>query len=275
MALPNPAPAHVSLPMYNLAEMQAVNAAFWHALRTELTRLGVTGTPDVVDFTRKPVPCGIEPGTLLTQVCGWPLQTIFAGQASIVGVPVYDAPYCEGPRHAGVFIVGRDAAYGTLPDLRGCDFALNSRHSNSGMNLPRRAVAELANGAPFFGSVTETHSQPLSLERVAKGQADATCVDAVLYAFFARYRPLLAERLRVLVATPSTPAIPFVTSVGTSLKVKAVLAEALAQLARAPQWATARAGLMLRDIVSPDDLDYPSQLRLTQEASAMGYAVLQ
>ena len=31
----------VSLPMYNLPEMQAVNAAFWDAVRHELQRQGI------------------------------------------------------------------------------------------------------------------------------------------------------------------------------------------------------------------------------------------
>ncbi|RYJ03894.1 MAG: phosphate ABC transporter substrate-binding protein, partial [Acetobacteraceae bacterium] len=60
----------VSLPMYNLPEMRAENAAFWQALREELARRGVTGLPDTPDFTRPPVPGAIEPDTLFTQVCG-------------------------------------------------------------------------------------------------------------------------------------------------------------------------------------------------------------
>jgi ABC-type phosphate/phosphonate transport system substrate-binding protein len=261
--------------MYNLPEMRANNAAFWRAVSSELARLGVVGAPELPDFTRKPVPGEIEADTLFSQVCGWPLQTIFAGQASIIGVPVYEAPYCDGPRHAGVFIVRREAGYATLADLRGCRFAFNSLHSNSGMNLPRRAVAELSPGERFFAEMTETYSQPLSLERVSDGAADATCVDCVLYAFFARHRPRLAERLRVLTPTASTPAIPFVTAAGTAPDVKAALAEALVRVARAPEWAEARAGLMLCDIVSPEGLDYSTQISFTQEAAALGYPVLQ
>jgi ABC-type phosphate/phosphonate transport system substrate-binding protein len=115
----------------------------------------------------------------------------------------------------------------------------------------------------------------VSLERVANGEADATCVDCVLYAFFARHRPHVAERLRVLAATASTPAIPFVTASATAPEVRVALTEALLRVARAPEWAAVRARLMLRDIVSPDGLDYAAQLRFTREAEQMGYAVLQ
>ena len=263
----------VSLPMYNLPEMQADNAAFWAAMRTELARLGVA-TPDALEFGRKPVPNEIEKETLFSQVCGWPLQTIYAGQAVMLGVPIYDAPYCEGPAHAGVFVVGQDSGFRTLADLRGCRFVFNSIHSNSGMNLPRRALAAMADGAPVFGSIEETHSQPLNLERVAKGEADATCVDCVTYAFFCRHRPQFGERLRVLAATPPSPAIPFVTSVATDGQTRQALKAALSQVARAPEWAKVRAGLLLKDIADPAAVDYGVQLAYTREAERLGYGAL-
>ena len=58
----------VSLPMYNLPEMQAVNADFWKAVRSELQRQGIEDVPAGLDFARRPVPERIEGDTLLTQV---------------------------------------------------------------------------------------------------------------------------------------------------------------------------------------------------------------
>jgi hypothetical protein len=68
------------------------------------------------------------------------------------------------------------------------------------MNLPRRAIAEIVEAERFFGSITETHSQPGNIERVARREADATCVDSVTYAFFRRHRPQLGALTRVLAA---------------------------------------------------------------------------
>src|SRR5579871_2662403 len=101
----------ISLPMYNLPEMQAVNAAFWHAMKVELSRLGGGGAPDDLDFGRRPVPDAIETDTLFTQVCGYPLQTIFREQAELLGAPVYDCPYCRGATHCGVFIIGAHSRF--------------------------------------------------------------------------------------------------------------------------------------------------------------------
>jgi ABC-type phosphate/phosphonate transport system substrate-binding protein len=260
--------------MYNLPEMRAVNTAFWQAMRAELAQRGMAGLPETPEFERAPVPGCIEPETLFSQVCGWPLQTIYTGQARLLGVPLYAAPYCAGPTHAGVFVVQRDSGFATLDDLRGCAFAFNSVHSNSGMNLPRRALAGLGARAPFFGSIIETHSQPGNIERVAKGEVDATCVDCVTYAFYCRHRPALAACTRVLAATPPSPAIPFVTSAATPDDVVALLQVALMAVAREPRWAEARAGLLLADIVAPDAAAYQVQLDYTAEAATLGYPVL-
>jgi ABC-type phosphate/phosphonate transport system substrate-binding protein len=265
----------VSLPMYNLPEMRPHNGAFWNALRIELSRGGVDDLPVTPDFERRPVPREIEPDTLFTQVCGYPLQTIYAQQAVLLAAPVYTVEHCAGATHRGVFIVGSASPFRRLEDLRGCRFAYNSRHSNSGMNLPRRAIADIAGGGPFFGTIVETHSQPGNIERVARGEADATCVDCVTYAFFTRHRRSLAEATRMLAVTPVSPAIPFVTSRYAPAELQEVLRAALLRVARAAQWADVRAGLLLRDIVPiQDPLPYANLLRYESEARALGYPEL-
>jgi ABC-type phosphate/phosphonate transport system substrate-binding protein len=264
----------VSLPMYNLPEMQAANAAFWDAIRHELQRQGIKSLPASLDFARRPVPERIERDTLLTQVCGYPLQTIYQGQATLLGAPVYGAEHCAGPTHTGVFVVHRGSAFAQLADLRGCNFVYNSRHSNSGMNLPRRAIAEIVEGESFFGSIVETHSQPGKIERVARGEADATCVDSVTYAFFCRHRPQLGELTRVLAATPPSPSIPFVTSVETPVPLQDALRNALHNVARSDEWTEVRSGLMLQDIVPIEMASYGVQLQYEREARASGYSEL-
>lgn len=264
----------VSLPMYNLPEMRADNAAFWAALRAELAAGGVTDVPEELEFTRAPVPAAIEEDVLLTQVCGYPLQTIYAGQAEILGAPVYDVAHCAGTTHAGVFIVAAGSRFKTLEDLKGCHFVYNSRHSNSGMNLPRRALAEIGARAPYFASIAETHSQPGNIERVARGEAEATCVDNVTYAFVCRHRPAIGSATRVLAVTPSSPSIPFVTSVAMRAPLKAALRQALHGVATKPEWANVRAALLLRT-VEPLALEaYEVQLAYEREAAEMGYPAL-
>ena len=172
-----------SLPMYNLPEMRAVNARFWEALGRLLIEAGVRDVPEKLTFERLPVPERIGPEVLFSQTCGYPLETIFTGQAVRLGTPCYAAPGCNGPTHCGLFIVPAGSTARELRDLRGGVLLINNRHSNSGMNLPRRALADIAGGRAFFSEVIETGSHPGNLDRIARGEADATAVDNVTYAF--------------------------------------------------------------------------------------------
>ena len=65
--------------MYNLPEMRSENRAFWDAMRVELLRFGLDNLPEELDFELPPVPTAIDTDTLVTQVCGYPLQTIYRG----------------------------------------------------------------------------------------------------------------------------------------------------------------------------------------------------
>jgi ABC-type phosphate/phosphonate transport system substrate-binding protein len=264
----------VSLPLYGLAELRDAKTAFWQALRLEFSRAGGRRAPEALDFARPIVPERIEPEALFTQVCGYPLQKLFDSQAIVLAAPVYDAEYCDGATHCGVFVVHRDASYTQLEDLRGCRFVFGGPCSNSGMNLPRRAVAAIAGGAPFFASATETDSQGGNLEQVARGEADATCVDNVTLAYLSMHRPQVAGSLRVLALTPRSPSIPFVTSSATDSSTVAHLRRALAEVASAPQWAGVRDGLLLGDIVPIEAVEYECLLTYEQESVALGYPVL-
>jgi ABC-type phosphate/phosphonate transport system substrate-binding protein len=261
-----------SLPMYNLPEMRPVNAGLWAALRTLLIEDGVAA-PDALSFDRPPVPDRIGAEVLFSQTCGYPLETIFRGQAIQLGTPCYDGAGCEGPSHCGVFIVPENSPARDLSALRGASFLLNSRQSNSGMNLPRRALAEIAGGRPFFGQMVETGSQPGNLDRIARGEADATAVDCVTYAFWSRARPEAAARTRVLASTPPSPAIPFVTSIETPAETVTSLRQALRRIARDDRFAAIRAGLLITDIVDVPAERYRALLDYERQAAQLGYGV--
>ena len=122
----------------------------------------------------------------------------------------------------------------------------------------------------FFGSIDETHSQRGKIERLAAKKAEATCVDCVTYELVRRHRREVATRERIL----AEPSIPFVTSVKIPDELRSSIKEALMIGARAPKYASMRAGLMIRDIV-PANLDaYEVQLSYKAEARGLGYPEL-
>jgi ABC-type phosphate/phosphonate transport system substrate-binding protein len=260
-----------SLPMYNFPEMRSANAQFWEALRGLLLEAGCSDVPETLLFERRPVPAGLEAEMLFSQTCGYPLETVFKGQALRLGAPVYDVPGCAGATHCAFFIVRADAPAQCLDDLRGGVFLLNSRLSNSGMNLPRRALADIAGGKPFFRKVIDTGGHPASLERLLRGDGDVASIDCVTYAFWRHYRPETAAGVRVLGETPPSPSIPFVTSVATPAPIVQILRAALRSVATEPRYAAARSGLMIVGIEDVPDNAFRGLLDYEKEAAALGY----
>ena len=266
---------HASLPLYALPENEAARSVFWQAVRTELERQGITDMPDGLDFKRPTVPERIDPEMRFSQVCGYPLQKMFGGQATILGAPIYDDEHCDGPTHTGAFVVHRDAPYRTLEDLRGCRFGAIARHSNSAMNLPRRAIADIAGGAQFFGSIADgSPAQSGNLVKVAEKQIDATCVDNMTFTFFAQSRPEAARSLRILAVTTPSPSIPFVTSRATDGETTEALRRALRRVGTAPEWEMVRSAMLLKEIVEIDDGAYDTLLDYEREAAERGYPEL-
>ena len=239
--------------MYNLPEMREVNARFWEALRGLLLDAGLRDLPETLIFERGPVPPRLEDNLLFSQTCGYPLETVFKGQAIRLGAPVYDAPGCGGATHRAFFVVRDESPARQLADLRGSVFLLNSAVSNSGMNLPRRALAEIADGKPIFRQVIETGGHPASLDRLLRGEGDVASIDCVTYAFWRHHRPEAAARVRVVSETPPSPSIPFVTSVATPPEIVAILRDALHRLGNEPRYAAARAGLKIATIADMPD----------------------
>jgi ABC-type phosphate/phosphonate transport system substrate-binding protein len=266
--------AIASLPMYNLPEMREANARFWEALRGLLLEAGVRDAPEALIVERGPIPPRLEPELLFSQTCGYPLETVFKGQSIRLGTPVYEAPGCEGPTHRAFFVVRAESPAKSISDLRGCVFLLNSPVSNSGMNLPRRTLAEIAGGRPFFSKIIETGGHPASLDRLLGGEGDAASIDCVTYAFWRRHRPEAAAQVRIVGETVPGPAIPFVTSVATPAATVDILRAALRRLASEPRYAAMCAGLMLAGIEDVPDAAYRGLLGYEREAEELGYPKL-
>jgi ABC-type phosphate/phosphonate transport system substrate-binding protein len=260
-----------SLPMYNFAGMRSVNGAFWRALAELLREEGIVDPPEVLQDDRAAVPDAIGAEVLFTQTCGFPLQTIYSGQHRLLARPCYDAPGCYGSTHSAFFVVPAGSPARTVAELRGGRFALNSLHSNSGMNLPRRRLAELADGRPFFGEVIETGGHPASLRLLQAGGADCASIDCLTWVFAQDYQPDLVEGLRALAQTPSSPAIPFVTAATTDDATTQALRRGLLRLSSDPAYRPVLNALRIARIEPAPEDEYRDILRYQREAEALGY----
>jgi ABC-type phosphate/phosphonate transport system substrate-binding protein len=259
-----------SLPMYNFPGMRQANAAFWAAL-SGLCRKNGLEVPADLTVDRAPVPKDIGAEVLFTQTCGYPLQTLYKDQHQLLARPCYDAAGCTGSTHSAFILVPEHSPARTVHNLRGKRFALNSLHSNSGMNLPRRMIAELAKGQPFFGEVIETGGHGASLKLLIAGGADCASIDCMTVAFAQDYQPELMAGLRILAQTPPSPSIPFVTSAETDPQTVAILRHSLFQLSEDAQYRPVLDGLRIGRIEPALEQDYPPLLEYEREAADLGY----
>ncbi len=242
---------------------------------TEVCRAeGLEYLPDELAFEHPPVPGRIGPEVVFTQTCGYPLQTIYAGQAALLAHPLYAAPGCEDACHTAVLVVRQDSRFETLEDLRGAVFALNSLHSNSGMNLPRRLIAPRARDGRFFGEVVMTGGHGPSMTRVADAGVDAASIDCLTYAAYADHRPEVAAQLRVLAYTPASPSIPFVTSIETPPATRTALTRALFRLAETSRHEPVLRALRIVGMAPALQPDYDAILDYEAEAANLGYPVI-
>ncbi|HKX79550.1 MAG TPA: PhnD/SsuA/transferrin family substrate-binding protein [Novosphingobium sp.] len=263
-----------SLPMYQFPTMRQAYSRFWGALTDMLRAEGFSGVPEELAFDQPPVPDEIVPNVLFTQTCGYPLQTIYRDQYRLLATPSYDAPGCGAMSHSAFVVVRADDPAATLEDLRGRRFAVNSIHSNSGMNLPRRLVAPLAREGRFFGEVVHSGSHPRSLEWVRSASADAASVDCLTWAFASDYAPDMIGGLRVLAQTPPSPAIPFITGRDTPADQVAALRRALVKLGSEDAYEGIRKAMRLKSIGLLSAGAYAAIMNYEQEAHALSYAVI-
>lgn len=265
------APRVASLGMYDLPWLHAANDVLWSVLARHLRARGILSVPEQLDRDRPLGAIWADPTLVLAQTCCYPLATTLAGVVTPVASPIHDLPGCEGAMHRSVLVVPVASAHRRLADLRGRRVAVNGFDSNTGMNLLRAAVAPLAEGRPFFGSVAVTGGHLASMARVAEGTADLAAIDCVTFGLARRHRPDLTDGLRVIGETARTPSLPFVTRQAASTEdvenVRAALGEALAD----PEAAEACAALGLVGVLPPEPDACARVMAFEREAEAAGY----
>jgi ABC-type phosphate/phosphonate transport system substrate-binding protein len=252
--------------------MEAANSALWAALEQRLRAKGVDTAGIRLDSDKGPVPDGIGPGIFFTQICGYPLFKHYRDQGLMLATPHYALPGCVGSTHRAFFMVRAGDPAERLEDLRGRIFGCNSLLSNSGMNLPRLSLARIAGGKRFFSSVVVTGGHVTSLERLDESNIDICSIDNVTWGFFKKFRPVAAERYRILDETVSSPSLPFITSVYTTQSDAVAIAESLHEIMDDPQTANIRGIMELSGLSVPDVAAYERLAEYEREAADLGFA---
>jgi ABC-type phosphate/phosphonate transport system substrate-binding protein len=259
------------LPMYDLPGLAAANDALWQAIAHHLQAAGLTDIPPALERDMPVELLWQDPRLLLAQSCGYPLMASLRGRVRLVATPCYRAAGCTGVRHGSAIIVRAHDDRRDLAALRGSRCVANHHHSNTGMNLLRAAVAVLAEGRPFFGSVTWSGSHRNSLAMIARSEADVAAIDAVTFALLGRVEPDLVAQTRILGWTEATPGLPFITAGDTDDATVEILRAALLEISAAPVHARLRDELLLDGFVIVPEAAYQDVLALERRAADLGY----
>ncbi|MEM7319299.1 MAG: PhnD/SsuA/transferrin family substrate-binding protein, partial [Pseudomonadota bacterium] len=191
-----------ALGMYDMQAIQAANDRLWDMIRQHLN-----DGPDRLTRDMDMWQIWQSPDLVLAQTCGFPYRACLHGKVTLVGTPDYGVEDCP-PGYYRSVLVARSTDDRSLAGLATGVFAYNEPMSQSGWAAP---VAHFADLNLTIGGLIETGSHTGSADAVANGQADLAALDAVTWALLLNNDPV-AQQLRVVDRTRSTPGLPFITS---------------------------------------------------------------
>jgi ABC-type phosphate/phosphonate transport system substrate-binding protein len=208
-----------SLPMYDWPEVREATDALWSAIA------GRAGAPPALVRRTDYSALWSDPALVFSQTCGYPFTHEFRGRLKLVATPIYDVDGCNGPEYSSMVLARRRAP---LEAFRGSVAAVNNTDSMSGMLALKLVFAPLARGGVFFARSLETGSHRASIAAVREGRADICAVDAVCVALLRRYNPSELDGLAEVARSPLVPSLPYVTIAGDPVRLRAALAEVVA-----------------------------------------------
>ena len=259
----------IALPMYNVSPR--LRDGYDTFLAALMDQAGLEGVGEVVRDVSLPA-FWQRSDLLFSQTCGYPYLHALQGRAALVATPCFDVPGCAGSDYASAFVVRADSGIRTLADARGHVAAANERHSNSGMNALRHAVAPLARGGRFFERVAWSGSHAGSVRLVCAGDADIAAIDCVTYAYLSDEDPAAVAGLRVIGWSARSPGLPLVA--GSAVPASWVRRLRAALLDPGERLQDAMAPLRIAAFRHVDDTEYARIARLEAAARALGYPEL-
>jgi ABC-type phosphate/phosphonate transport system substrate-binding protein len=259
----------VALPMYNVSER--IRHGYDALLAALVEQAGLVDVVEPAGDTSLPE-LWRRPDTLFSQTCGYPYLKSLRGIATLVATPCFTVPGCQGSDYSSAIVVRGDSGIRTLANARGLIAASNERHSNSGMNALRHAVAPLAREGRFFGAVKWSGSHAASLRMVRDGEADIAAIDCVTYAYLQEEDPASVRGLSVVAYSALAPGLPMIAASAAPgqwlVQLRSALLEPGARLLEAMQ------PLRIQGFRYCAERDYARIAQFEEEAVALGYPQL-
>ena len=216
-----------SLSMYARPETAAAIGNLWALTLENVVAAGVDA-PVVLTQNTDPMSVWTDPALVLSQTCGMPYRKFLHGKVQLIGTPHFDLQECPAGHYFSVFVVRKEDPRKSLAEFDSARFAFNEENSQSGFAAPLNHAAPLG---VTFGDRIRSGGHTKSAEMVANNTADIASLDAVTWKLIKRYDSF-ASNLRVLERTnPTTPALPFITSLANDpVVIRTAFATALKTL---------------------------------------------
>ncbi len=171
-------------------------------------------------------------------VCGLPyVELSRAGHAPFEPLA---APVLRGQRFGGQaiyfsdVIVHRSSRWQSFADLRGCSWAYNEPHSQSGYGITRYHLVSRGETNGYFGRVVEAGWHEQAVRMVADNDVDAAAIDCHVLAVAFRAQPELAAQVRVIDTLGPSTIQPVVASRRLPHRLRTGLRAFLLNLAHDP-----------------------------------------
>ena len=241
-----------SLPMYDLPEIRVMTQTWWQGIAKHMRLQDIE---DVPDFLIREVPLHTlwtERNLLLSQCCGFDVMNSYKDHLSVLMISNWDVAGCATGQYYSHIIVPEDSDFKHIGDLKNSTAAINGLESHSGMNALLSTVQPFVENGRFFKTIQVSGAHVESLRFVQDKLADVAAIDCVTYALLKRYRPAILDKIRILSNTKPAPALPYVTSINTTLGTQQRMQAALKAAFQDPDLASVRKKLLLKEGIFPD-----------------------
>lgn len=181
------------------------------------------------------------------------------GESSVepLAAPVLQGErYRNQPIYFSDVIVRKDSPYRTFADLRGCSWAYNEPHSQSGYGITRFRLVQMGETCGYFGRVVEAGWHETAVRLVHDGEVAASAIDSQVLEVALREQPELAEGLRVIDSLGPSSIQPLVAARRLPDALKADVQAALLELEHDPSAKPALARGCIQRFATVDDRTY-------------------
>ena len=210
---------------------------------------------------------------IMGHTCGYPFIHYFSQSHRPVCIPDFAADGCLDGNYCSWLVCRADDPRREVSQFAGSRAAINNWDSNSGMNVFRATISELAESGRFFESVWVSGGHLNSVLDVIDNKADLAAIDAVSWHLMVREGLVGATRVRLLGQTPSSPGLPFVVPVDSPWQADQVTGAMNAALEQLDP--LSRDTLFLKSFLPASPTQYERISEIEQGAISAGYPRLQ